>query len=87
MPLYEYICTDCGHQFDMLQSFSAEPIRVCPKCTKETIQKKISNSGFILKGGGWYKDHYGLKKSDSTSSADSKSADSNKGSSGDSSKE
>lgn len=83
MPLYEYICTDCGHQFDMLQSFSAEPIRVCPECTKETVQKKISNAGFILKGGGWYKDHYGLKKSDSSSP----SSDSSKGSGGDSSKD
>lgn len=63
MPLYEYICTECGHEFDRIQSFSAEPIRVCEKCGKESVKKKISNAGFILKGGGWYKDHYGLKNS------------------------
>lgn len=63
MPLYEYICTKCGHEFELIQSFSADPIRTCKKCNKDTVKKKISNAGFILKGGGWYKDHYGLKSS------------------------
>ena len=82
MPLYEYICTKCGHEFDRIQSFSAEPIRVCEKCGKESVKKKISNAGFILKGGGWYKDHYGLKssgkpdtKSNGTDSSSSSSSD------------
>jgi len=80
MPLYEYICTECGHEFDRIQSFSAEPVRVCEKCDKESVKKKISNAGFILKGGGWYKDHYGLKSSSpepKSSSSESSSTSSN----------
>ena len=84
MPLYEYVCTSCGHEFEVIQSFSAEPIRICEQCNQETVKKKISNSGFILKGGGWYKDHYGLKKSapsESPSSSDTSSSDSSPASS------
>ena len=61
MPIYEYSCLSCGHKFDLLVKMgAADPI--CPECGKET-KKLVSAAGFILKGGGWYKDHYGLKKS------------------------
>ena len=30
MPLYEYRCEACGHQFEVIQKFSDEPIAVCP---------------------------------------------------------
>lgn len=61
MPIYEYACPDCGHKFDEIQKFSDDPITVCPKCGKNSVKKLISQTSFILKGGGWYKDHYGLK--------------------------
>lgn len=61
MPIYEYSCTACSHKFDQLVKMSA-PDPACPECGKET-RKLVSAAGFILKGGGWYKDHYGLKKS------------------------
>ena len=32
MPLYEYRCTQCGHRFEKIQSFSAEAEVECPKC-------------------------------------------------------
>ncbi len=61
MPIYEYACPDCGHKFDEIQKFSDAPITVCPKCAAANVKKLISQTSFILKGGGWYKDHYGLK--------------------------
>ena len=61
MPLYEYVCKSCNHDFEVLQSFSDDPVRICPSCGEEQVQKKISRTSFALKGGGWYKDHYGLK--------------------------
>ena len=71
MPIYEYRCTACGHQFERLQKISDEPIEICPECGQEDVRKLVSQSGFVLKGGGWYKDHYGLKSSGGDSSASS----------------
>jgi len=75
MPIYEYRCPDCGHQFDVIQKFSDDPITECPSCEASDVKKLLSAPAFHLKGGGWYKDHYGLK-SDSPSSASSSSSDS-----------
>ena len=61
MPIYEYQCPDCGYQFEQLQKISDEPIRVCPNCEQTHVKKLVSQTSFVLKGGGWYKDHYGLK--------------------------
>jgi putative FmdB family regulatory protein len=69
MPIYEYACPDCGKEFEALQKFSDDPIRVCPSCQKENVRKKISASSFVLKGGGWYSDHYGLKSPSASSSS------------------
>jgi len=62
MPIYEYACPDCGHRFDALQKISDNPIQTCPKCSAGQVKKLISATSFVLKGSGWYKDHYGLKK-------------------------
>lgn len=61
MPIYEYACPDCGHRFDALQKISDNPIQTCPKCSAGQVKKLISATSFVLKGSGWYKDHYGLK--------------------------
>lgn len=61
MPIYEYSCTDCGHAFEAMQKISDDPIKVCPSCGAEKVRKLVSATSFVLKGGGWYSDHYGLK--------------------------
>jgi putative FmdB family regulatory protein len=71
MPIYEYGCPDCGHQFDALQKFSDDPIRECPSCKALNVKKKISATSFVLKGSGWYKDHYGLKSGGGSESGSS----------------
>jgi putative FmdB family regulatory protein len=40
MPIYEYLCADCGSQFEEL-IFGNEKAR-CPDCASERAQKKIS---------------------------------------------
>lgn len=71
MPIYEYRCPDCGHEFDKLQKISDDPVTECPACGKDQVKKLISRTSFSLKGGGWYSDHYGLKSGGGSSSASS----------------
>lgn len=55
MPIYEYQCAKCGHQLEVLQKFSDEPLRRCVACGEDSLTKLISATNFQLKGGGWYK--------------------------------
>ncbi len=54
MPIYEYQCTECGFQKEVLQKISADPLKVCDECGKESMKKMVSAAAFRLKGGGWY---------------------------------
>lgn len=54
MPIYEYRCSACGHQQEVLQRISAAPLTDCPKCSKPSMQKMVTAAGFQLKGSGWY---------------------------------
>ena len=54
MPIYEYRCTSCGHEKEVLQKLSAPPLTECPACGKSTLRKLVSAAGFHLKGSGWY---------------------------------
>ncbi len=66
MPLYEYKCQSCEHQFEEMQKMTDAPLTKCPKCAKDQLQKVISSTSFSLKGSGWYVTDY--KKSNSSSS-------------------
>lgn len=57
MPIYEYACGNpkCGHQFEVLQKMSDNPISTCPECRSKKVTKMVSAAGFVLKGSGWYK--------------------------------
>jgi len=59
MPLYEYQCKSCNNTFELRQKFSDAPASACPACGGE-VEKLISQSGFALKGQGWYGDGYRL---------------------------
>ena len=54
MPIYEYKCSNCGHQFEKIQKFSDDPLKKCPNCDKNALNKLISSQSFRLKGSGWY---------------------------------
>ncbi len=54
MPLYEYACRDCGHEFEALQKMADAPLVDCPACQAPALTKKVSAAGFRLAGSGWY---------------------------------
>lgn len=64
MPIYEYRCDNCNHEFESIQKFSDAPLKTCPACAEETLRKKVSAAGFRLKGAGWYETDFksGSKK-------------------------
>ena len=59
MPTYEYKCENCGHQFEQFQTITAKPLRVCPECGKQKLNRLIgTGSGIIFKGSGFYQTDY-----------------------------
>lgn len=61
MPVYEYACEKCGHEFEAEQRITEDPLKTCPKCRARKLKRLISQTSFVLKGGGWYADLYASK--------------------------
>lgn len=62
MPIYDYLCDACGHEFEREQSMNDRPVRTCPRCRARKVRRLISRTSFVLKGGGWYRDLYSSSK-------------------------
>jgi putative FmdB family regulatory protein len=58
MPTYEYACEKCRHEFEAEQRITDDPVKTCPKCRSRKVKRLISQTSFVLKGGGWYSDLY-----------------------------
>ncbi|MBL3685937.1 FmdB family transcriptional regulator [Leucobacter zeae] len=54
MPTYAYRCADCGHAFDIYQSFSDDALSVCPECGG-TLRKVFGSLGVTFNGSGFYR--------------------------------
>ena len=74
MPIYEYVCEDCGHELEALQGMNDESLTDCPTCGKAGLKRKISAAAFRLKGGGWYETDF--KKDNQRNLAGDKKTDS-----------
>lgn len=81
MPRYDYRCSDCGHEFEIKQSFSDEPVAACPLCGVDS-RRVIHSVPVVFKGSGFYVNDYGKgggsngrskPESDESSDSDSKS--------------
>jgi putative FmdB family regulatory protein len=71
VPIYGYRCSNCGHQFETLQSVSAKRLEVCPKCQGK-LTKVMYPAGVIFKGSGFYTtDYKGSGKSESSNGSSS----------------
>ena len=70
MPIYAYKCSACGHEKDVLQKVSDDPLTQCPACGAPAFAKQLTAAGFQLKGSGWYATDF---KNGSKKPADGKS--------------
>ena len=69
MPIYEYRCDKCEREFEVEQRITEDPIRSCPSCRSRKVRRLISQTSFVLKGGGWYSDLYSSNKAKSEAGA------------------
>lgn len=77
MPTYEYICTACHHAHEEFQTMSAKPLRKCPACGKNTLERQIGiGAGIIFKGSGFYQTDYRSDSYKKSAEADKKPASS-----------
>ncbi len=59
MPTYDYLCENCGHEFEHFQSITAKPMKKCPDCKKPKLKRLIgTGAGIIFKGSGFYETDY-----------------------------
>ena len=75
MPIYEYRCSKCGAQKDVMQKLSDAPLTTCPECGGLSFDKQISAAGFQLKGSGWYPTDFkgsGSKPAETAKTAEAK---------------
>ncbi|MCB0914864.1 MAG: FmdB family transcriptional regulator [Actinobacteria bacterium] len=75
MPTYQYLCRNCEHRFDIVQSIHEDPLSVCPECAG-TIRRVLHPVGVTFKGSGFYRTdsrEATKKKSSSAKPADTSS--------------
>lgn len=54
MPTYEYVCTDCGNNLEVVQRFTDESLTECPVCHGR-LRKMFYPVGVVFKGSGFYR--------------------------------
>lgn len=67
MPTYTYECRKCGNVYDRVQRITDLPYTSCDVSVEVVggggvcgggVRRLITGAGFLLKGGGWYRDGY-----------------------------
>jgi putative FmdB family regulatory protein len=61
MPIYEYRCLN-GHQFEVFQTMSEDPIAVCQECGAP-VERVFHPVAVHFKGSGFYTTDYARKAS------------------------
>jgi putative FmdB family regulatory protein len=75
VPTYQYACTECGHAFEQVQSFTDDALTECPDCGGR-LRKVFNAVGVVFKGSGFYRTDSRAGSSASVPAASSSSPDS-----------
>ena len=78
VPTYQYSCTECGHFFEAVQSFTDDSLTVCPECDGR-LRKVFNAVGVVFKGSGFYRTDSRSSTGSSGASTGGSSADSSGG--------
>ncbi|MBX3013880.1 MAG: zinc ribbon domain-containing protein [Caldilineaceae bacterium] len=54
MPIYEFVCRNCHHEFEQILSFSATSMPNCPNCSSSEVERRVGRPAIHFKGSGWY---------------------------------
>jgi len=79
VPTYAYRCADCGHAFDIYQTFSDDALTVCPECGGK-LRKVFGSLGVTFNGSGFYRTDSRAGGSGSSGSGSGSAASSGSGS-------
>jgi putative FmdB family regulatory protein len=74
VPTYQYACTECGHRFEAVQSFTDDSLTTCPVCSGQ-LRKVYGSVGVVFKGSGFYRTDSREKSKSGTNGAGEKSGD------------
>jgi putative FmdB family regulatory protein len=78
LPLYEYVCTQCGQHIEKIQKFSDHPLTKCEKCVGK-LKRLVSSPAIQFKGSGWYVTDYARKPSAAPANTSASSGNGDKG--------
>ncbi|GAA1013996.1 hypothetical protein Aple_081770 [Acrocarpospora pleiomorpha] len=72
MPTYQYACTSCGEQLEVVQKFTDDALTECPAC-QGSLRKVFNAVGIVFKGSGFYRTDNRSSSSSAATSAPAKS--------------
>ncbi|HET9872252.1 MAG TPA: FmdB family zinc ribbon protein [Propionibacteriaceae bacterium] len=78
MPTYQYRCTECGRELEVVQKFSDAALKECPNCSG-ALRKVFNAVGVVFKGSGFYRTDSRKKVTDGASSGSANGKDSANG--------
>src|SRR5262249_1281566 len=56
LPIYDYLCSSCGHRTEVIHGINESGPRFCPSCGADgTLRKGFSTPAILFKGSGWAK--------------------------------
>lgn len=79
MPTYDYVCKQCGHEFELFQQMSDAVKRKCPECGQNKLERLIgTGAGVLFKGSGFYETDYRSDSYKKAAEAETKSTNEKK---------
>lgn len=77
MPIYDYVCTNCGHEMEVIHPVQGHGPAACPKCGGH-MRKAIVAAAVHFKGSGWARKERGTGRPSRPASKETTTPDADK---------